>query len=891
LEVLEQALARHSDSISEPTPFLNQASTLDSQLFSEIFSDLQDRLKQGELTKGVPYLFEKTEQSVSPLHRLRYLVNLLRKTQGQPLQVYGIWDSQEGILGATPEILFSQSGDQFETVALAGTRLHGEPAHSVNSLAVSPLMDDPKERLEHQIVVDGISGALRTSLGDELVDLQVGQLHELQLPSLTHLCTPVSFRLKENQGTGSDLFGRVVRTLHPTPALGAFPKEVGSEWLARIQKKIPRGRFGAPFGAVFGESVLGELNETQRLQGHCLVAIRNLQWDQQGTRMGAGCGVVPASQLDREWGEIQGKIKAIQSWFGLERIDSAHPARVAPVEGSNLKLAQSVLEEIDRRGVREICVCPGARNAPWVVLLASNPNLFQVYYHFEERSAAFFALGRIRQTGRPMAVITTSGTAAGELLPATMEAYYSGLPLFLLTADRPRHYRGSGAPQAAEQVGIFGVYAPHVFDLEASSSRMSLVREGLAQLDLTQPVHLNVCFDEPLIDGPIPQLSFGQVESVSLGERLGPGVGAGPPNEWIPVEVQSFFASVQWPLILVGMLSPNERESVAQVLLRLKCPTYLEATSGLREDPRLQGFRVRIADGILERLQKSRPDGRLACDGVMRLGGVPTPRIWRDLEGQLRSLQVLSLSSLPFSGLGRPSFLWRGSLGNSCECLLQELDRCGWRAPESHFEAFLELDRQAADDLALNLAQSPLSQRGMISRLSRLIPRGSRVYLGNSAPIRDWDLASTSESRELEVWASRGVNGIDGQVSSFLGFAAACNPSEAQNWAILGDLTSLYDLAGPWILSQLKQTSVNLVVINNGGGKIFSGMFKQKEFQNQHEIQFRAWADLWNLDYLLWKEVPEAPGGATGESLNDFSWWRQGRSRVIEIQPSMSEVR
>src|SRR5438067_1651083 len=124
----------------------------------------------------------------------------------------------------------------------------------------------------------------------------------------------------------------------------------------------------------------------------------------------------------------------------------------------NSSLAVHTLEQAHSMGVSELCICPGARNAPWIQVLTANPGIFRCHYFFEERSAAFFALGRIRATSRPVAVLTTSGTAAGELLPAAMEAHYSGLPLVMMTADRPRSYRGTGAPQAAEQVGIFSHY-------------------------------------------------------------------------------------------------------------------------------------------------------------------------------------------------------------------------------------------------------------------------------------------------------------------------------------------------------------------------------------------------------------------------------------------------
>lgn len=155
----------------------------------------------------------------------------------------------------------------------------------------------------------------------------------------------------------------------------------------------------------------------------------------------------------------------------------------------NQDLAQQILREVKEVGVREICLCPGGRNNSLVKLL-SGPPIFRCYTHFEERSCAFFALGRSLITERPVAVITTSGTAAGELLPAAMEAYYTGVPLLLITADRPKRFRGSGAPQAAEQVGLFGIYTPFKVDIDA------IENINLSEWKFSAPAHINVCFEE-----------------------------------------------------------------------------------------------------------------------------------------------------------------------------------------------------------------------------------------------------------------------------------------------------------------------------------------------------------------------------------------------------------
>jgi 2-succinyl-5-enolpyruvyl-6-hydroxy-3-cyclohexene-1-carboxylate synthase len=140
---------------------------------------------------------------------------------------------------------------------------------------------------------------------------------------------------------------------------------------------------------------------------------------------------------------------------------------------SNVQLAARVIQHLIAGGVREFCLCAGARNSPFVHLFEKKPAPQSLSF-FEERSAAFFALGRIASSRHPVAVITTSGTAAAELLPAAVEGTYSSLPLIMVTADRPKKYRWTGAPQSIEQVGLFSYYIEVSFDLDEQNSHVSL---------------------------------------------------------------------------------------------------------------------------------------------------------------------------------------------------------------------------------------------------------------------------------------------------------------------------------------------------------------------------------------------------------------------------------
>lgn len=312
--------------------------------------------------------------------------------------------------------------------------------------------------------------------------------------------------------------------------------------------------------------------------------------------------------------------------------------------------------------------------------------------------------------------------------------------------------------------------------------------------------------------------------------------------------VDRFFQSVDAPIVIVSSLPASDQEAVAQFLLRLNTPVYLEGISGLREDPRLQRLRITYLEQIWE----------LPVDAIFRVGGVPTARIWRDLESKQHSVNLLSYSHLKWKGV---------SWGRVVHGEYGDLLKMAFTYPSLWYEEPKDI-RRATTALLEEFNQS---EPGIIHQLSKLIPSNSFIYLGNSLPIREWDLAATDDIEHSHVYASRGVNGIDGQLSTFLGMSRTQSP----NWCVLGDLTTLYDLAAPWILNQLEPREINIVVINNGGGMIFSHVIEHKSLQNRHSLDFRHFANMWNLHYCQHLDSLEP-------SL---------KPRLIELVPSQEETR
>lgn len=509
---------------------------------------------------------------------------------------------------------------------------------------------------------------------------------------------------------------------------------------------------------------------------------------------------------------------------------------------TNISVAVRVITELLSSGIQEFCLCAGARNSPFVQVFNQNPHL-KVFHFFDERSAAFFALGRIGNTRRPVAVITTSGTAAAEMLPAAVEGTYSSLPLIMVTADRPKRYRGSGAPQSIEQVGLFSYYIEVCFDIDEENTHLSL--KGLSW---RKPVHINVCFNEPLIDGDVPEI---KVPEKSPRAKF---------PESFPMDMKDEierFVRNHKPLVILSTLPEKVRPAVVQFLARLKAPIYAEGISNLRGSPDLLDFTIQSGEKIIPKLFDLN-----ACDSIIRIGGVPTVRFWRDLEDTRRDLPVLSLGYNHFTGLSRP-LLHYLDLDDLCRIKVEHTRLLD--------DEFWILDRKWNEKRIDLFNKYPASEPALMYQLSKHL-KDTSVYLGNSLPVREWDLSADYTSPPSRVVANRGANGIDGQISTFIGWAN----TQTDNWCIIGDLTALYDMSALWAAVQVPDCDMKLVIINNKGGMIFKRMFGKDIYLNRHGIEFESFANLWKWDYVLWKEIPE--------KLN------LGSRQVIEIQPDENQT-
>lgn len=488
----------------------------------------------------------------------------------------------------------------------------------------------------------------------------------------------------------------------------------------------------------------------------------------------------------------------------------------------NAEVIGVLMAELDALGVVEFCVCAGARNVALIEALAAEGPRMVLHHFFEERSAAFFALGRVINSRKPVAVVTTSGTAVAELFPAVMEAHYQALPLVVVTADRPSRYRGSGAPQAVEQRGIFTRYVVRDIEIEHEHGTGLCIFDGADEEAGAGPLHFNVCLEEGL--GTRERAPVRSVLSLKEADVV---------NELHRHDWRQFWDAGGDLVVLASGIHPDDVPSAREFLLKLSAPVLAEATSNLLVEESLQPFLLHGGEQALKQLDAKR---------VVRLGSVPSWRWWRDLDAR-GEVPVLNISRAGFRGLARTHQVFTVPW----EMLRMEDAR---RAEDRRPPPAAMQER-----LQRLLDTHPHSEPAWMRHLSRVIGAGATVFLGNSLPIREWNLAADRPEPGSNFFANRGTNGIDGLISTWLGVGAEARES----WLILGDLSALYDMSAPWILPQLRAAKRRIVVINNGGGQIFSRVAWLKDadavtrriMENPHSLSFEPWARMWGMDYRL----------------------------------------
>ncbi|MDD3180948.1 MAG: 2-succinyl-5-enolpyruvyl-6-hydroxy-3-cyclohexene-1-carboxylic-acid synthase [Opitutaceae bacterium] len=520
-----------------------------------------------------------------------------------------------------------------------------------------------------------------------------------------------------------------------------------------------------------------------------------------------------------------------------------------------------LVETLARLGLREAVLSPGSRSTPLTFAFARHPRIEAIPV-LDERSAAFFALGLAKQHQRPVALVCTSGTAAANYYPALIEAHESGVPLIVLTGDRPPELRDCHSGQAIDQQKIYGGYVNFYHELAVPEAKLDLLRylrQTVAQafartlLPGRGPVHLNCPFRDPLVplaDGVTAGLGK-QISKPAFFGHLRPVVSPSQPG--IKIALPKRRGGCRG-IIVAGPAAP---ENVTRYVTKLRAlavklgwPVLADVLSPVRHRSRHDLPMITAYDAILRSPRLAR---RLHPEVVLCLEGWPTSKVLRGwLQETNAETWLVHSGKSNVDGLHGRTHAMRGDVTG----LLVESGPTN----QNWLHAWLVAETRARDALVKRVEACGWLFEGRVSQmLPGLLPAGTPVFVASSMPVRDTEYFWPATKRRHVFHFNRGANGIDGTLSTALGMAhAAGRPAVL----LTGDLALLHDTNG-FLLRPKFGGSLTIVLINNRGGGIFEhlpvaaiGPAFEEFFATPQEADFGRLCAAYGVGHVLVRDWP-----------------------------------
>ncbi|QDW84945.1 2-succinyl-5-enolpyruvyl-6-hydroxy-3-cyclohexene-1-carboxylic-acid synthase [Staphylococcus pasteuri] len=455
--------------------------------------------------------------------------------------------------------------------------------------------------------------------------------------------------------------------------------------------------------------------------------------------------------------------------------------------------------ELYAYGVREVVISPGSRSTPLAIALEAHSNI-KTWIHPDERSAAFFALGLIKGSERPVAILCTSGTATANYTPAIAESQISRIPLIVLTSDRPHELRSVGAPQAINQVNMFSNYVNFQFDMPIADGTTNMLDTIHYQMQIASqylfgphkgPIHFNLPFREPLTPN-LDRTELLKSESKTL------------PHYQKMIDVMPIKEKIEKDkgLIIVGDMQHQEVDQILSYATENDLPVLADPLSQLRRNNHPNVITT------YDLLYRAGMDWEV--DFVIRVG---KPVISKKLNQWLKAtsaFQILvqnndKIDVFPVP----PDVSYEISANDFFRSLKnnQPINRKAW------IERWQTLEKQARIEIN-DYLQHATDEAAYVGELISKLTKQDALFVSNSMPVRDVD--NLLFNSEAEIYANRGANGIDGVVSTALGMAVHKHVT-----LLIGDLAFYHDMNG-LLMSKLNNIHLNVILLNNDGGGIFS---------------------------------------------------------------------
>src|SRR5215213_4952314 len=565
---------------------------------------------------------------------------------------------------------------------------------------------------------------------------------------------------------------------------------------------------------------------------------------------------------------------------------------------ANLLWATLIVEELVRSGVGFFCVAPGSRSTPLVAALAANEKA-ESLIHFDERGTAFAAVGHARATGRPAAWITTSGTAVANGLPAVVEAATDGVPMILLTADRPPELRQTGANQTIDQPDIFGDYVRWRFDLPAPDSGidpamvLTTVDQAAYRASRTPqgPVHLNLMFREPFLPDPEDVLS-GPSSWVQTDEPYTRYAATKPAVD--EMEIHNLWETlrpVRRGLMVAGRLASRKQ---GEAVLRLSDTLGWPLLPDIGSQVRLGAGSKNVAAHYDVLLASDSFSEDHVPEAVVHVGGRALSKRLEQFLGRSRPDPYIVVRENPFrlDPAHRVTHSFEANILGFCASLVSVASEVRPAVDASWAASWREASEEVGRRLEGILSGEP--NEPLVARnVSRTLPQDHGLVVASSMPVRDLDTYAAADGVPAPVAANRGASGIDGTVATAAGFARGLGRPVT---LLIGDLALLHDLNS---LAMLRDVHVVVVILNNDGGGIFSFLpvatheeFFEPYFGTPQGVGFEPAAKMFGLRYecpATTEEFVEAYGSACTQSFSTLIEVKTDRRENVALHRRVLE--
>lgn len=489
------------------------------------------------------------------------------------------------------------------------------------------------------------------------------------------------------------------------------------------------------------------------------------------------------------------------------------------------KQVYTFASELYAYGVREVVISPGSRSTPLAIAFEAHPNI-KTWIHPDERSAAFFALGLIKGSERPVAILCTSGTAAANYTPAIAESQISRIPLIVLTSDRPHELRSVGAPQAINQVNMFANYINFQFDMPVADGSQEMLNTINYQMQIASqylygphrgPIHFNLPFREPLT----PDLEM--TENLKSEHKILPHY-----QKNIDIQEIKNILKDKKGLIIVGDM---QHQAVDQIL------TYATIHDlPILADPLSQLRKYNHPNVITTYDLLYRSHLNIDADFIIRVGKPVISKKLNQWLTRTNAFQILVQNNDKIDVFPTPPHIsYEISANDFFRSLVNEptVNRKDW------IERWQSIEAQSRKAITQHMSQAT-DESAFVSTLIQKLTKDDALFVSNSMPIRDVD--NLLFDSEVEVYANRGANGIDGVISTALGMAV-----HKKVTLLIGDLAFYHDMNG-LLMAKLNDIHINVVILNNDGGGIFSYLPQKTAAEQYFERLFGTPTGL-NFEY------------------------------------------